>query len=378
MSGNVGQFTGIIARRLTESTYSSERSFWGRGGMRTILCGYYGMGNGGDEALLATALQMLPPTADPIVLSGQPQLTQQQYQVEAVPRKSPGAVWRALRRADAFVWGGGSLMQDATSRLNPLYYGGLMGLAQQMELKTVAWAQGIGPLNQPLTRRITRRMYGHCSAISVRDPGSAQQLAAWSVPAVLAPDPVWALERDSVAGLWDLPAPRIAITLRTHPDLTPQRLSTITKALSSLQTATGACIVIVPFQLPQDLAIAQAIQDGLSGPNHLFQLQDPRQLAGLFKGVDMAIAMRLHGVIMAAAAACRTFAISYDPKIDQLMQTLSIPGWTLNQMPTNAATMSRVWLEHFVNGSALSTDQIQSLRDRALIHRDILRAALAT
>ena len=344
--------------------------------MRTVLCGYYGMGNGGDEALLATALQMLPSDADPIVLSGQPQLTQLQYQVEAVPRKSPGAVWGALRRADAFVWGGGSLMQDATSRLNPLYYGGLMGLAQQMGLKTVAWAQGIGPLNQTLTQGITRRMYRACSAVSVRDQGSARQLAAWSVPAVVAPDPVWALEQEPVAGLWDLPSPRVAVILRTHPDLTPQRLSTITEALSMLQQATGACVVMVPFQLSQDLAIAQAVQAGLSGPTHLFQLQDPRQLAGLFSGVDMAIAMRLHGVIMAAGAGCRTFALSYDPKIDQLMQTLSIPGWRLTQLPNSATTMGQIWVEQFTNGAALSTDQIQSLRDGAAIHRDVLRRAL--
>ena len=39
-------------------------------------------------------------------------------------------------------------MQDASSSLNPVYYGGLMLLAQMMGLKTVAWAQGIGPLNK--------------------------------------------------------------------------------------------------------------------------------------------------------------------------------------------------------------------------------------
>ncbi len=345
--------------------------------MRTILCGYYGMGNGGDEALLATALQMLPSNATPIVLSGQPQLTQQQYSVEAVPRKSPTAVLGSMRRADAFVWGGGSLMQDATSRLNPLYYGGLMGLAQQFGLKTVAWAQGIGPLNQELTRRVARQAYRQCHAVSVRDQGSAQQLAAWNVPGILAPDPVWALEGKSLAGLWELPAPRIAVTLRTHPDLTPQRLSVMTDALSMLQAATGACLLIVPFQLPQDLALAQAVQARLP-KSHLLQIQDPRQLAGVFKGVEMAIAMRLHGLIMAAAAECRTFAISYDPKIDQLMQTLSIPGWRLDQMPLDAAKISQAWLEQFVNGDALSLDQIQSLRDRALMHQDVLHEALTS
>ena len=43
--------------------------------MRAILCGYYGKGNGGDEALLATLLQMLPELVQPVVLSGNPQET---------------------------------------------------------------------------------------------------------------------------------------------------------------------------------------------------------------------------------------------------------------------------------------------------------------
>ncbi|HBE52705.1 MAG TPA: polysaccharide pyruvyl transferase CsaB, partial [Cyanobacteria bacterium UBA11369] len=40
------------------------------GKMRAVLCGYYGKGNGGDEALLAALLQMLPEEVTPIVLSG--------------------------------------------------------------------------------------------------------------------------------------------------------------------------------------------------------------------------------------------------------------------------------------------------------------------
>ena len=130
--------------------------------MKAVLCGYYGMGNGGDEALLASLLQMLPASVEPIVLSGDPAQTQSRYQVEAVPRKSILAVFSALRRADAFIWGGGSLMQDASSVLNPVYYGGLMLLAQMMGLKTVAWAQGIGPLDRSFSRWLTRRALAGC------------------------------------------------------------------------------------------------------------------------------------------------------------------------------------------------------------------------
>jgi polysaccharide pyruvyl transferase WcaK-like protein len=106
--------------------------------MRAVLCGYYGMGNGGDEALLATLLQMLPASVTPVVFSGNPAETAQRYGVEAVPRKALGPVLKALRGADVLILGGGSLLQDATSLQNPLYYGGLLAIAQALGLKTLA------------------------------------------------------------------------------------------------------------------------------------------------------------------------------------------------------------------------------------------------
>ncbi|WP_421655307.1 hypothetical protein [Leptothermofonsia sp. ETS-13] len=42
------------------------------GTVQAILCGYYGQGNGGDEALLVSLLQMLPQHVAPLVLSGNP------------------------------------------------------------------------------------------------------------------------------------------------------------------------------------------------------------------------------------------------------------------------------------------------------------------
>ncbi len=344
--------------------------------VRAVLCGYYGKGNGGDEALLASLLQMLPDHVTPLVLSGNPPQTHERYGVETCDRFQPLSVLRALQRSDVLIWGGGSLMQDATSAASPIYYGGLMALAQQMRLKTIAWAQGVGPLNRPLTRSLARRTFANCTAVSVRDRGSAALLADWQVAFVLAPDPVWALEAVSVPGLWDLPAPRVAVTLRSHPQLTATRLNTLTRALIDFQKSTQTCILLVPFQA-QDLAIAQAIQPHLPGPNQIFCLEDPKALKGLFRGVEMAIGMRYHSLIMAAAEGCRCFALSYDPKVDQLMTELALPGLTLSQIPDDPNLVSQIWLEHYVNGNSLVPEQIQSLVDRALIQRDLLTEALA-
>src|SRR5918997_1288394 len=180
------------------------------GQRRAVLCGYYGKGNGGDEALLASLLQMLPESVTPLVLSGNPAETRKRYGVQSCDRSSFFQVLRAMRHSDAFIWGGGSLIQDVTSAASPLYYAGLMGLAQQMGLKTIAWAQGIGPLKREITRKLSQRCFAGCTGVSVRDKGSATLLADWQIPFTLAPDPVWALENSSVSGLWDLPAPRVA------------------------------------------------------------------------------------------------------------------------------------------------------------------------
>ncbi|HIK44114.1 MAG TPA: polysaccharide pyruvyl transferase CsaB [Leptolyngbyaceae cyanobacterium M65_K2018_010] len=354
--------------------------------MRAVLCGYYGMGNGGDEALLATLLQMLPAQITPIVLSGNPAETAKRYGVHAVPRKRLGPVLAALRQADLLILGGGSLIQDATSWQNPIYYSGLLILAQGLGLKTLAWAQGIGPLHHRLSRALGRYALGHCSGVSVRDSGSTTWLARWQVPGMQAPDPVWALQSTPVEGLWDLPAPRVAVALRPHPWLTESRLDQLTQALAGFQKATQTCLLLVPFQPSKDLPIAQYIQPRLPGPSRIYTLDDPRQLKGLFRGVEMTIAMRFHALIMAAAEGGRGFALSYDPKVAHLMADLHWPGFDLNvatppsdpaqRWPESVEEMTQRWLDIYANGAPLTPDQIQFRVDPALRHQDMLHDGL--
>ena len=340
---------------------------------RAVLCGYYGMGNAGDEALLVSLLQMLPKSVTPIVLSGDPQMTKKQYGVASCYRKSAFAVLNALQQSDVFIWGGGSLMQDTTSIASPIYYAGLMALAQQRGLKTIAWAQGIGPLNKPLTRWLTRQVLLSCDAISLRDTASARLLDSWQIKSVIAPDPVWALQSEPTSK--EYPDRSVAIILRSHPLLTSDRLNTLIQAIQDFQTKTDSHILMIPFQPVQDLNIAESISTRLGQHSTIVSVKDPKKLKGLFKQVKMAIAMRLHGLIMAAAEGCNCFALSYDPKVTRLMSEVNLSGYELGNLPQDCQEISKAWQQQY-RQKGLNPIQIQSLVDRASIHQELLKNCL--
>ena len=344
--------------------------------IQAVLCGYYGKGNGGDEALLVSMLEMLPATVTPLVLSANPRATAKSYGVKSYDRMNSGSVVRALRDSQFLILGGGSLIQDATSIQNSIYYGGLMGLARQFGLKTIAIAQGIGPLDRTLTRWIAKRAFEGCTAISVRDPASESLLKQWGLNCEIAPDPVWSLTATPVPEIANLPSPKIALTLRSHPQLTNQRLEVLTQALVDLQAATGSYILLVPFQPTTDTDIAEQIRAELTENSQVVTLTDPKQLKGLFRGVDLAIGMRYHSLIMAAAEGCKCWAISYDPKVSKLMTEIDMPGWELADLPSDARVITQAWQQHLVTGSALTDESILTLNQKSLIHRDLLAAAI--
>ena len=347
--------------------------------MKAVLCGYYGKGNGGDEALLVSLLQMLPESIEPIVLSGNPEVTRKLYNVASYPRSSAFPILQAFKRSDFFIWGGGSLMQDATSLTSPLYYAGLMALAQQQGLKTIAWAQGIGPLKYSATKWLTRSVLQECTAISVRDRNSAKLVTDWQMSPILAPDPVWALESTAVKNdLFICDLPKVAVNLRSHSLLTSQRLKLLTTALKAFQEATNTLILLVPFQAEKDSAIANSLHKALGNKSQIISFDDPRQLKGLFQNVTMTIGMRLHSLIMAAAENSRCFALSYDPKVTQLMAECNLPGWELSDLPEESETITNTWVENYHNSTPLDTTTIKSLKDRASIHQEVLRENLLT
>ena len=150
----------------------------------------------------------------------------------------------------------------------------------------------------------------------------------------------------------------------------------LTQALVDLQSATGSHILLVPFQPTTDLNIAEQIRAELTENSQVVTLADPKQLKGLFQGVDLAIGMRYHSLIMAAAEGCKCWAISYDPKVTKLMAEIDIPGWELTDIPIDPQAITQAWQQHLTTGSALSDESIHTLNQKSLIHRDLLAAAI--
>ena len=336
-----------------------------------LLCGYYGFGNGGDEALLATLIQMLPDNVTPVVMSATPAKTANQHQVATCDRNNFLQVLSLMLKAKGFIWGGGSLIQDSSSWASPLFYIAWMTLAQILGLKTVAWAQGIGPLNRGWIESISRQSFSACTARSTRDVGSAQLLKKWSLNYHLAPDPVWALAGTSSSEAEEN-VTKVAVVLRSHSLLTATRLKVLTEALQTFEANTHSRILLLPFQRSLDYDIAVNIQDQLSEDAELLMLEDPRQLKGIFQTVDMTIAMRLHALIMAAAEGCRCFALSYDPKVTRLMEDLELQGYELDALPSDSVHIASHWQQYLNEKATFDEQAISDRVSQSQIHQKLL------
>ncbi len=338
---------------------------------KAIICGYYGQGNAGDEALLLSLLERLPNDIEPIVLSANPILTKKNYGVKSYSRLDICRQIILLGKKDYFIWGGGSLMQDVTSIKSPLFYAGLMKLAQQKGLITLAYAQGIGPLNSPFTKWITEQVLKNCQGISVRDKGSAKLLDQWGLNYFIASDPVWALSSKKNDKLNLLSSPLIGFNIRNHSTITERKIELFTQALQKLQKETKANILLIPFQESNDLFLCEKIGETLKHNYQIINIKNPQELKGIFQEITMLIGMRLHSLIMGASEGCKCFALSYDPKVSQLMEELNIQGYELDKMPNDAHKIANDWLNVYHNSHNLCEQKREELKQSALKHQQL-------
>ncbi|MBE6549068.1 MAG: glycosyltransferase [Ruminococcaceae bacterium] len=166
------------AELMTQKTLSMYRDAQKRipcGQSDIVLCGYYGFCNIGDDALLRNAVLRAEksfPKYNVCALTARGKRDEDRFGVRCVRRKSLAAL-REIKRAKTFIFGGGTLLQDITSKRSLLFYLFLLRYAQRNGVRCELWANGIGPLRVRFLRLLTSRALCGCSYIGTRDIRSA-------------------------------------------------------------------------------------------------------------------------------------------------------------------------------------------------------------
>ena len=275
---------------------------------------------------------------DITVISGNPGNTIAKHQVKSLYRFAAVRLLRAIREADLVISGGGSLLQDVTSKRSLAYYLSVIAAAKWKRKKVMLFAQGIGPIRSRLMRLLTRLVVNRADVITVRDRDSAEELARMGVPAAkveVTADPVLMLNPESKvmgkailteAGL-DPYKPIIGVSVREWPD--NQRCLkqlAAAAALGKLSEEYNAQIAILPLQVSKDLADSKLLQSYLPKiRNRVALLQgdySTEEFLSVIGSFRLLIGMRLHALIFAAVMKVPLMAISYDPKVDSFLKAI--------------------------------------------------------
>lgn len=270
--------------------------------MKIVISGYYGFANTGDEAIaLAITRELKKQGHTPILLSNTPQQSAALYGCQSAARMKPAEVLRALSGADMLLSGGGGLLQDKTSSRTLAYYLGIIRLGKMLRRRVVIFNQSIGPLSASGEKQVSAALRG--LKVIVRDRGSLDTLRRLNIPGELGGDPALLLE------------PSAELVRNPHAVVIAPR-GDVTAALPALRETTarlreqGRHVIALSLMPEQDDEAARSLD-----ADQLVSTHDPQAALDVIASSGYVVGVRLHALILAAAANVPFAGISYDPKV---------------------------------------------------------------
>ena len=315
------------------------------------------------------------------VISGNPEATQKLHKVSSIHRFSPLAIFSAMSKAQLLISGGGSLLQDVTSKRSLLYYLSILTMGKLLGKEVMLFAQGIGPIKSSFLRKLTKYVCSYVDIITVRDKDSLYELRRIGVPenkVYLTADAVMTLPqepKDFGRKLLDefyVPQGRmlIAIAVRKWRE-DDSYLLEIAKAADRLIDDRNAHIVLLPLQYPLDVEACRRVQQMMVNKVESTVLAadcDTEQFLSLIGNFNLLIGMRLHALIFAAVMDVPFVAVSYDPKIDGFVKDVNgiSAGRVVDLQSDNIINCVRKALFH----KDANKKKMEELREKAMLNAE--------
>lgn len=347
-----------LRRRLAENLYQKAKADFSLGNMHrrqlaayctltkraalshtrqgAVICGAYGRGNAGDEAILqAIVAQMREIDADmPLtVMSRNKQDTRQKNRTNAIYIFNVPRFLYHLRHAKIFINGGGSLIQDVTSSRSLYFYLFTLWAARLSGCRVIMYGCGIGPINKQRNRKIAAHVLNrNVETITLRDSISMQVLDSMQVnrPRVLlSADPTVNLpqaEPEQVAAVFVdeglMPEqPKIGFCLRNWPSF--QHPEYIARAADYAYQHYGLLPVFIPIELPRDIDAAAKVTAHMRAPYHACRRRfTVEELIGMLGSMNVVVGMRLHSLIFSTVGGAPVIGVSYDVKVDSFIRDI--------------------------------------------------------
>ena len=293
-----------------------------------VLCGYYGFKNTGDDALLQASIKRAEksfPQYCICALTAKGKRDESRFGVRCVKRKSLYAL-REIKGAKVFVFGGGTLLQDITSKRSLLYYLFLLRYAQKKGVQCELWGNGIGPLRVRFLRLLTSRALCGCSHIGVRDIRSGNFVRALTKKTCVLP----VLENDIAVntppssnsrtsfllkncGIDELsPFCAIAVKGSRIREADSYELSRLLYVLRMLK-ALKYQLLFVEFFSREDGKLTETLAKYFDGK--ILKDLCASDIVGIFAKARLVCASRFHALVFARDANTPALAFGTDPKI---------------------------------------------------------------
>lgn len=302
-----------------------------------ILSGYYGFQNIGDDALLMSIvndLRKYKPDIRMVILSRNPLDTARLCNVDSIERTNILRIFRIMKRARTFLYGGGNIIQDNTSSRSLFFYLGTVWLAKRMNLKVMFYANGIGPLIKRINRTLTRKIMNQVDVITLREELSFHEMKELGVdkPKVfLTADAALSVlgesgdDSDATQLLKKLGienrGPYIGFSLRKCPGHEKFQHEDYEEAVARLadymSETHGLYPVFIPMHYPVDLPVLRNVAAGMRNKSYVVQSRlDVKDTYALIGKMEMLVGMRLHALVFGAAACVPMVGLVYEPKIE--------------------------------------------------------------